>query len=93
LLIIEGRAEKDYMVIEVSDNGEGMEQEALLALQKHLDKADEWDYSEYRLSGVALVNIQKRIRGRYGEKYGLALKGGAGEGLSVAVCLPYIRQK
>jgi len=94
LLTISGRAEKECVLIEVSDNGVGLAQgeTAIKALQEHLDHADEWDYSEYKLSGVALVNIQKRIRARYGKKYGLTIRGGQGAGVTVAVRLPYIKK-
>lgn len=92
-LIITGILNQDAIILEVSDNGIGMEQETIRALQKRLDNADEWDYDDYRLSGVALVNIQKRIRARYGKKYGLTARGALGEGMTFTVRLPMIEDR
>jgi two-component system sensor histidine kinase YesM len=87
-LTISGRLEKNCIIMEVSDNGKGMPPDTLRALQEHLDNADEWDYPEYKLSGVALMNIQKRIRARYGSKYGLTVNSEMDEGMTVTVRLP-----
>jgi len=92
-LTITGRAGKDCVVLEVSDNGKGMEPETVHALQELLDGADEWEYTDYHLKGVALVNIQKRIRSRYGKRYGLSVRSSPNEGLAVSVRLPYIEDR
>jgi hypothetical protein len=70
-LTIKGRIENGCVALSVSDNGKGMEPETVRALQEHLNAAGDWEYEEYKLKGVALVNIQKRIRTRYGDKYGI----------------------
>jgi sensor histidine kinase YesM len=57
-----------------------------------LETADEWDYIEHGLKGVALINIQKRIREKYGKDYGLILQGNDNDGLTVTVRLPIIRK-
>ena len=93
LLTIAGRAEADCVFLEVSDNGKGLEPEAVQAMQAMLDSADEWEYADYHLKGVALVNIQKRIRARYGKRYGLSVRGSPNEGFAVSVWLPYIEDR
>jgi hypothetical protein len=92
-LSVIGRLEADCVVFEVIDNGKGMEAAALKALQDVLDTAEEWDFDDYTLKGVALVNIQRRIRARYGAKYGLTVSGNPGQGLNVTLRLPVIREK
>ncbi|MCL2096200.1 MAG: histidine kinase [Oscillospiraceae bacterium] len=94
-LTVSGRLEENHIILEVSDNGKGMPEETVRALQEHLDFADKWDnYEEYNtLKGVALVNIQKRIRNKYGRKYGLTIGGSPDAGLTVTVKLPAIEYK
>ena len=91
-LDVAGRLEKDGILFIVSDNGIGIAQAQLRALQEVLDTADEWEYSEQRLEGVALVNIQKRIRAKYGAQFGLTVSGNPGRGLTVTVKLPVIME-
>jgi len=90
LLTVTGKAEDGCVVFEVSDNGKGMTPETIRAMQDMIDDADEWDYSEYSISGVALVNIQKRIKALYGGVYGLSLNGTLNEGVTFIVRLPMV---
>ncbi len=89
-LTVTGVIDGEAVVFEVSDNGVGMETAQIKAMQDMIDTAADWDYDEYRIKGVALLNIQKRIRARYGNGYGLTLRGGPGTGLRVTVRLPLI---
>jgi signal transduction histidine kinase len=91
ILSVTGRIDGENVLFEVSDNGIGMENAQIKAMQDVIDRAVDWDYDEYRLKGVAIINIQKRIRSRYGGGYGLTLEGGPGAGLKVTVRLPLIR--
>ena len=91
LLDVTGRLEDGNIIFQISDNGAGIMPAQLQALQEMLDSADEWDYDDYRLKGVAMVNIQKRIRAQYGKQYGLTLAGNPKGGLTVTVSLPAIR--
>ncbi len=90
-LTVSGRLEKQGVAFEVSDNGCGMEAGQVDGLQEMLDTAGEWDEHEYRLKGVALLNIQRRIRAKYGKPYGLFVSGEPSRGLRVIVRLPLIR--
>ncbi|MDR1687938.1 MAG: histidine kinase [Clostridiales bacterium] len=89
-LTVTGRVYDDCIVFEVSDNGVGMSGEYIRMMQKKLDDAGELEYKERTLDGVAIVNIQRRIRTRYGKKYGLTVKSAPGEGTTVTVRLPLI---
>jgi LytS/YehU family sensor histidine kinase len=92
-LNISGRLENGGLLFEVSDNGVGMKPEELRALQDALDIAGGQDDVEYRLKGIGLTNIQRRIRTRYGKRYGLTVGGGSEEGLTVTIRLPVVREK
>ncbi len=89
-LSINGRIEGSDIVFEVSDNGQGMLPEAILKLQDTLNTAAELEYAEHSLKGIALANIHRRIRTRYGKKYGLTIAGALGKGVTVIVRLPII---
>lgn len=77
---IEGRSQGDDMVLEVKDNGAGMTEEQLQALQNGV-------YND-RHTGLGLVNVHKRIKLYCGEKYGLSFDSRLGEGTMVSILLP-----
>jgi signal transduction histidine kinase len=89
-LTVIGRVDGDCLVFEVSDNGVGMSEGYVRMMQQELDDAGELEYKERALDGVAILNIQRRIRTRYGKKYGLTLRAALGEGTTVAVRLPLL---
>jgi hypothetical protein len=91
-LTVTGKLEMDCILFEVSDNGRGIEPNSLRDLQEMLDAADEWDYEESQIKGVALINTQRRIRAQYGKAYGLTVRPVPGGGLSVTARLPIIRE-
>lgn len=89
-LSIIGRLVNDAIVFEVSDNGKGIDNEAALKIKEALETADELEYAEHSLQGIALLNIQRRIHTRYGRDYGLLFNGVLGRGVTVTVRLPLI---
>jgi hypothetical protein len=89
-LTVSGRLKTDCVLFEISDNGAGMELAPLLALQARLDDGREWNDVEYRLRGVGLTNIQRRVQARYGKQYGLSISGEAEKGLTVTIRLPIV---
>lgn len=65
------------MVIQVFDNGKGMDGETLTRLNDSLRPGDaERDKSDKDRRGVGLVNIHRRIRLHYGDGYGIRAKAG-----------------
>jgi hypothetical protein len=89
-LTLTGWTDKDCVIFEISDNGVGMDAGAIKKRQDELDAAGELEHNERKLDSVALMNIQRRIRTRYGKKYGITLRGALGKGLTVTVRLPQI---
>jgi signal transduction histidine kinase len=89
-LEIIGRICGDKVVFEISDNGAGIAPEELRTIQGSLVNAAPADFPEPGLHGVALVNIQRRIRLRFGDQYGLAIESRQGGGTDVTVTLPLI---
>lgn len=76
------RASRDQsdMVICVSDNGAGMDEQQCEALKAGI--------YEDRHTGLGLVNVHKRIRLYCGDAYGLSFESEKGTGTQVTVRLP-----
>ena len=85
MIVIAARREGDELVIEVSDNGAGLEQEEADRLLRE-EKTDEQRRDR---AHIGLKSIQKRIRILYGSPYGLELEGAPGSGTAVRLHLPY----
>ncbi|WP_304942650.1 cache domain-containing sensor histidine kinase [Vallitalea guaymasensis] len=70
------------LVIEVIDNGTGMDEKTLdnIKNDKHLRK---------KFSGIGIQNIQERIQLYFGNEYGLSYSSQVGKGTKVTLTLPY----
>lgn len=74
----------NYLFIEVTDNGEGLNEEQLeklkLSMKKRNLKSEE--------QGIGLTNVSERIRLIYGRQYGVQFFQPEGTGLGVKLVLP-----
>lgn len=83
-IIIQGMRIDDSLVISVSDNGKGIDEINLNLLNEYInDKNDAF-------KGIALKNINKRLKLNYGNEYGLEIFSIYGKGTSMVLTLPYI---
>ena len=89
-LTLEGSVTENDILFEISDNGEGMPPDKLKTLQDALAVKELGDFPEPGLRGVALANVQRRIRIRFGDAYGIKISSIPGEGTTVTVSLPLI---
>ena len=80
LITITGNREGNVILLQVRDNGAGMDQEQLAQLQKGI-------YQE-KQGSFGLWNVHQRIRLYCGENYGLRFESKPGEGTIVTVTLP-----
>ncbi|MCR5099735.1 MAG: sensor histidine kinase [Butyrivibrio sp.] len=83
---IDVRAYKDNddMYIEVEDNGYGIPDDILENILTETGR------KSARGSGVGLINVDSRIKIRFGKKYGLIVTSELDEGTCVKIHLPYI---
>lgn len=91
LIKIYAYATKKHLVIQISDNGVGMTSQQLT----HVNHSLRYQYTVIkshgkRHIGVALSNIQQRIRLLFGEEYGLAIQSAPNQGTQVDFILPLI---
>ena len=76
------------LIVRISDNGIGMEPETLHQLQEELCRTA-YDYIDSgRGAGLALLNVNNRIRLLFGEQYGITICSTPGLGTDVTVTLP-----
>ncbi len=84
-ITVKGIDEGDTMVLTVSDDGIGMDEERLQEVRQAL--------SDNRLDNgqvYGLYNVNERIRLNYGDDYGITIESTKGEGTCVKIKLPKI---
>ena len=80
-LIVCGYQEGEKAVLEVEDNGVGMDEETLSHIfEKHK--------VNYHSNGVGVYNVQKRLKLYYGEEYGIVYKSKKNEGTRAVITIP-----
>lgn len=81
LLIVRGYEKGDDVVLEIIDNGVGMDEETLTHIfEKHK--------VNYRSNGVGVYNVQKRLTLYYGHEYGITYRSKKGEGTIATIVIP-----
>lgn len=84
LIQITADAEDNCLVIRIYDNGQGIEPNKLTEINTLLNSSN-YDIKEH----IGIMNIQKRIRERYGNRFGLEIKSHSGIGTVAIVRMPY----
>ncbi|OCT15097.1 hypothetical protein A8709_13380 [Paenibacillus pectinilyticus] len=77
---------KDYIEIEIQDNGVGMSPEQIEGYMEN-NKQN----SENKFSRIGLKNIDERIKLNCGEQFGITLHSNLGEGTIVRIKLPLLK--
>ena len=81
MLTVTGYRKNGNAVIEIADDGVGMDEETLEHIfEKHK--------VNYRSNGVGVYNVQRRLSMYYGKEYGLSYKSEKGKGTTVTVVSP-----
>ncbi|NTV90075.1 MAG: sensor histidine kinase, partial [Clostridiales bacterium] len=94
LIEISVAAEGNDLIFSIRDNAGGIEPEALEKLREKLSGASVTDEEDGKQAaatfgnGIGLVNVNKRIKIRFGEAYGLSIESIPGKGTCVWVTLP-----
>ncbi|MDS0524828.1 histidine kinase [Clostridium sp. SHJSY1] len=83
-IIIQGQHINDNLLLTVSDNGTGIDDIILKDLNDYINDKNS------KFKGIALRNINKRLKLNYGDEYGLEIFSVLGKGTSMTLTLPYI---
>lgn len=88
-LNIIGYIKHDNVVIEIKDDGVGMDQNTLL----HLLDPPEGKEKEISVAhtGLGMYAVHQRLRYLYGEGYGLIADSKPGNGTCIKICIPFTR--
>ena len=80
-------SEGSKVLIMITDEGAGMDQEALLRLRRQITGEEPTHSSSG--NGIGLHNVHSRIRRSFGEGYGLKVDSELNVGTTVTITLPY----
>ncbi len=83
---------KDRLVIRISDDGVGMDEETLARLNKRLGKVPETAQitEEEKRGGIALSNVNNRIHLLFGDEYGMHIDSVFQSGTDVEISIPIV---
>lgn len=88
-VVVASTVEGEDLVLTVTDDGAGMDPEAL---KKLMDRIHASGHGEKRQTdSIGLANVHERIRLNYGESYGIGIQSALGIGTTVTLRLPLQR--
>lgn len=88
LISISGYMFEGDMLIEVKDNGKGMDENSLEILKRRMAGVEMTTESHNMKKSIGLSNVNERIKLCYGEQYGLEIYSKLNEGTRVIIRLP-----
>lgn len=80
---------KKHVTITISDNGKGISESGLKAMNDRIKNYNIMSSPEGKHNGIAMPNIDRRIKLMYGDDYGLHISSVLGIGTDVEVYLPF----
>lgn len=78
----------DNVVIEVHDNGAGIDQETLRSIRMSLAGRED----DKQLENIGLNNVMRRLKLHYGKKHRMEVESGAGIGTTFCITVPYLKE-
>ena len=87
IVVIQARKNNDDLWISVHDNGAGIMPNRLKAIQERLEGESDGYEGDTRF-GIGLINVQSRIRYRYGKHYGIQIEATPQTGTKVILHFP-----
>ncbi|NOU69675.1 HAMP domain-containing protein [Paenibacillus sp. LMG 31461] len=92
-IMISSRVEHQQLIVEVADNGKGMNEEERMRLLDHLqhDGAEEQiEYKRSGFTGIGVKNVYERLRLIYGPAFKLLIESEQGEGTKITLLIPVV---
>ncbi|WP_409340538.1 sensor histidine kinase [Paenibacillus sp. MBLB4367] len=86
-VVVLARIADGKLVLTITDNGAGMDEDELIQVRDAIDKSNQAD-NPMGDTRIALRNIHTRLRLLYGDPYGLVIHSSKGIGTEVTVSLP-----
>lgn len=85
---------KSRLIINIIDDGKGIDKSTLDALNKRLSDSESYEVKSDSQSkgGIALANVNNRIKLLFGEKYGIVISSTVNIGTDVEITLPLVTE-
>lgn len=89
-ILLRGFLTDEELIVQVQDDGVGIDEETLAHIRDSLMHSEAVPVSQKSgaHNGIALANVQRRIRLSYGANYGLNIMSASGFGTKVEIVLP-----
>lgn len=87
-ITINGRRDQDRVILEIKDNGIGMDTERLSSVMDGIVSKNPNQHDIY-----GLYNVNERIQLKFGEEYGISMESSYGDGTIVRVELPFSSER
>lgn len=84
-ITIDALLKNQIVIIHITDNGQGIEPDKLLALSESLSICHE----EITTSHIGMTNVNDRIKLHYGSAYGVTINSQVGQGTTVTIQIPF----
>ncbi|WP_410771158.1 histidine kinase [Fontibacillus sp. BL9] len=84
--------DKDRIAITVADNGKGIPAERLKEINRMLSAPPSPQPAGGGGSSIGLINVHERIRMNYGDEYGVTVCSQEGQGTTVRIEIPLLRE-
>jgi sensor histidine kinase YesM len=88
-VVIKSYRTQNRLIIQVFDNGIGIEKEKLDEINQYLDKDKDFRMNKFTLR-IGLLNVNERIKLNFGNEYGIKLYSTKDSGTMVEVTLPLL---
>lgn len=85
---VSATVERQSLIIDVEDDGVGMDEDELKKVQHSLYQEDEDDDPRSNKCGIALRNVNNRIKLYYSDQYGMSIQSIRNVGTKVTLVLP-----
>jgi two-component system sensor histidine kinase YesM len=90
-ITVQASAHPEYMEIEITDNGTGMDEERLNAVRQGIESETAVEIQHKRGNGIGLRNVNERLRLVFGKEYGISIVSKKDEYTKVSMRLPAVQ--
>jgi two-component system sensor histidine kinase YesM len=89
-IIVKVSSIEDNIIIEVIDDGLGMDDQKLTEVNQHL-RSENIGHSIVKGGKVGIFNVNERIKHYFGDKYGIEISSIKGKGTEVRIKIPFLK--